>query len=109
MTAAEILALINAGYTKAEIAAFDADHGAPENSGDESQEPEANDAGADPGEQAGANEITALKATIAELTSTVKALQAANAKRAEGGKPETPRMTAEDAIKGFFGVNQAKK
>ena len=109
MTAAEILALINAGYTKAEIAAFDADQGVPESSGGEVQEPEANDAGADPGEQAGANEITALKATIAELTSTVKALQAANAKRAEGGKPETQRMTAEDAIKGFFGVNQAKK
>lgn len=109
MTATEILTLLSAGYTKEEIAALNTPDQEQDAAGDQEPaagDPAAGDAGADSQEP---GEIDQLKTAIAELTKTVKALQGANAKKAEGGKPGPERMTAEDAIKGFFGVGQAKK
>lgn len=92
-----IIKLVNAGYTKEEIANMDA--GAPEQSaGDSAGEelPKGNEnAGAEQGATSAEHEseidktIKALTDTVAGLTATVKAMQDANVKGAATTKPTT--------------------
>lgn len=108
MKVAEIMKLIDAGYTKTEIEAMeettdDADDNNDPGDGGVSAADGDGDGGADnSGNDSNSGDYQKLTASIAELTKTVAALQSANAKKAESAPPK--RMTAEDAIKGFFGV-----
>ena len=108
MTVAEIMKLIDAGYSKAEIEAMedptdDADDNNDSGNGGVSASDGDNDGGTDnSGSGSDNGDYARLAASIAELTKTVAAMQSANAKKAESTQPK--RMTAEDAIKGFFGV-----
>lgn len=112
MKVAEIMKLIDAGYTKTEIEAMeettdDADDNNDPGDGGVSAADGDDDGGADNSGNGGdSGDYQKLTATIAELTKTVAALQSANAKKAESAPPK--RMTAEDAIRGFFGVEQGK-
>ena len=83
MNSNEILELVRAGYTKAEIEAM---NGAP-------QEPTA------PQESAN-GDYKQLTELVRNLTETVKAMQADNARRVSGEVPQ--KATAESAIKSFF-------
>lgn len=108
MTVAEIMKLIDAGYTKTEIEAMEepaddehdnndpGDDSVSVSDGDDNGGPDNNGNNNDSGDYA------RLAASIAELTKTVAAMQSTNAKKAESAPPH--KMTAEDAIKGFFGV-----
>lgn len=107
MKVAEIMKLIDAGYTKTEIEAMEEPVDEHDNNdpGDDSVSvPDGDDNGGpdNSGTNNDSGDYAKLTATIAELTKTVAALQSANAKKAESAPPK--RMTAEDAIKGFFGV-----
>ena len=92
MTTNEILELVRAGYTKAEIEAMDGtvEQTAPEQAQEQAQE--------QPTESGNYKELTEL---VKNLTETVKAMQADNARRASGEPPK--KDTAESAIKSFFG------
>lgn len=108
MTVAEIMKLIDAGYTKTEIEAMeepaDDEHDNNDPGDDSVSVSDGDDNGGldNNGNNNDSGDYAKLTATIAELTKTVAALQSANAKKAESAPPK--RMTAEDAIKGFFGV-----
>ena len=112
MKVAEIMKLIDAGYTKTEIEAMeettdDADDNNDPGDGGASDVDGDGDGGTDnTGANSNSGDYARLTASIAELTKTVAAMQAANAKKAESTAPK--RMTAEDAIRGFFGVEQDK-
>ena len=108
MTAKDILALVNAGFTKEEIAKMDAgDAGAGDGAGE--NKPAGTDAGENlPKENEGAGKeqgaagseheseidktIKALTDTVAGLTATVKAMQDANVKGASVSKPTTDKI-----------------
>ena len=95
-----IIKLVNAGYSKEEIAQMDA--GAPaESAGDSAGEdvPKGNeDAGKEQGAAGPEHEseidktIKALTDTVAGLTATVKAMQDANVKGASVSKPTTDKI-----------------
>ena len=95
MTTNEILELVRAGYTKTEIEAMNGtaeqEQKAPE------QEQKAPEQKA-PEQENGYAQLTEL---VKNLTETVKAMQADNARKASGELPQ--RETAESAIKSFFG------
>ena len=95
MTTNEILELVRAGYTKSEIDAMNgtAEQKAPEQSA-ELAVPEQEQ----PTENSNYKELTEL---VKNLTETVKAMQADNARKVSGEQPK--RDTAESAIKSFFG------
>jgi hypothetical protein len=115
MTTAEVLKLVEAGYTKAEILAMD-DPEQPGNvpGGEGPEEPEqvGNDAGGQSeGENgAGASDLSTnyaqvvdnLTNKIADLTNIIHDMQKANARGADSGAPAA--LTSEDAVKNFFGV-----
>ena len=104
MTTNEILELVRAGYTKSEIDAMNgtAEQKAPEQSAElavpeqsaELAVPEQEQ----PTENSNYKELTEL---VKNLTETVKAMQADNARKVSGEQPK--RDTAESAIKSFFG------
>ena len=95
-----IIKLVNAGYSKEEIAQMDA--GAPaESAGDSAGEdvPKGNeDAGKEQGASAPEHEseidktIKALTDTVAGLSAAVKAMQDANVKGASTSKPTTDKI-----------------
>ena len=102
----EILELVRAGYTKAEIEAFDNDKNA-ETKPKTATEPPAKTATEPPAKTDNVNDdIKALSATVAELTNTIKEMQSNNVKKADAGAPKTE--TAESAIRDFFGVKEGK-
>lgn len=93
-----IIKLVNAGYTKEEIAGMDAGTaGAPEESAGDSAGENLSKGNEDAGEKQGAastehaseidKTIKALTETVAGLTATVKAMQDANVKGASTDKP----------------------
>ena len=94
----EILELVRAGYTKAEIEAFDNDKNAETKPKTATEPPAKTDNVND--------DIKALSATVAELTNTIKEMQSNNVKKADAGAPKTE--TAESAIRDFFGVKEGK-
>ena len=101
MTTNEILELVRAGYTKSEIEAMNGDteqeQKAPEQSAEQEQKaPEQEQK--EPEQENGYTQLTEL---VKNLTETVKAMQADNARKASGEPPK--RDTAESAIKSFFG------
>ena len=110
----EILELVRAGYTKAEIEAFDNDKNAEtkpktatEPPAKTATEPPAKTATEPPAKTDNVNDdIKALSATVAELTNTIKEMQSNNVKKADAGAPKTE--TAESAIRDFFGVKEGK-
>ena len=105
MTTAEIISLINAGYTKAEIEAMDAkpEQMQPEEGQPEEGQPEEKNA---PGSWADVEKMIAdmIKPMQENLDKTLKAIQAANVKGAVGGKTES--VTVESVVADFFGKPQ---
>lgn len=106
MDSEQIIKLLDAGYTKADIDKMDAKPdskesgtpdntagtegaGSPENKEEKKEETITQDA-----------TIKALSETVAQLTETVKAMQAKNINGATGGKAET--NTIEDVMKSFI-------
>lgn len=95
-----VIKLVNAGYSKEEIAQMDA--GAPaENAGDSAGEDVLKgneDAGKEQGAAGAEHEseidktIKALTDTVAGLAATVKAMQDANVKGASASKPTTDKI-----------------
>ena len=108
MTTNEILELVRAGYTKTEIESMNgtAEQKAPEQAQEQAQEQTAPEqeqkapeqAQEQPTENGNYKELTEL---VKNLTETVKAMQADNARKVSGEPPK--RDTAESAIKSFFG------
>lgn len=111
MTTNEILELIRAGYTKADIenmtAAENADNG--NKAADSPSTPQNDDNGTETQETpqngtesptAALNGLTELTEVVKGLTETVKALQAENAKSASAETPKTEN--ADSAIRSFF-------
>ena len=101
MTTNEILELVRAGYTKSEIEAMNGtaeqEQTAPEQEQEQEQKaPEQTQE--QPTESGNYKELTEQ---VKNLTETVKAMQADNARKASGEPPK--RDTAESAIKSFFG------
>lgn len=100
MTTNEILELVRAGYTKSEIEAMNGtaeqEQTAPEQTAPE--QTEHGQAQEHPTENGNYKELTEL---VKNLTETVKAMQADNARKVSGEPPK--RDTAESAIKSFFG------
>ena len=105
----EILQLINAGYTKAEIDAMTAADpepaGNPDPAGDPDPEPAGDpDPACDPepaGDPALTETVKSLSETVKALTATVKAMQAKNAAGAESDPPV--KKTVEDVAREMFG------
>lgn len=106
----QIIKLLDAGYSKAEIDAMqsgqpnggEADKGAGEENKTEDEKQSAGGA-----EDAGkvknddiANTIKALSDTVNTLTSTVKAMQESNINGAKGGKPEAGNI--DEVMKSFI-------
>ena len=91
MNTSEILELVRAGYTKQEIESMNGtaeqEQTAPEQTAPEQ-----------PTESGNYKELTEL---VKNLTETVKAMQADNARKVSGEPPK--KDTAESAIKSFFG------
>ena len=101
MTTNEILELVRAGYTKTEIEAMNGtaeqEQKAPEQEQEQEQKaPEQTQE--QPTESGNYKELTEM---VKNLTETVKAMQADNARKVSGEPPK--RDTAESAIKSFFG------
>lgn len=107
----EIITLLNAGYTKADIDAMEsaAGGGSPAPAGDPpapDPAPDPDPAPANPDAAGGSAPegnamLQALQATVAELAKSVKAMQAANIAGARQDPPE-PKATAESAIMNFM-------
>lgn len=95
MNSNEILELVRAGYTKAEIEAMNGTEQEPQEP-TTPQEPTATQEPTAPQEN-GYKELTDL---VKNLTETVKAMQAENARKVSGEPPQ--KATAESAIKSFF-------
>lgn len=92
MNSNEILELVRAGYSKAEIEAMNQEMKPDEESkpAEEVKQPSNEN-----------NDYKALTDIVKNLTETVRAMQAENAKKASGEPPKTEN--AESAIKSFFG------
>ena len=99
MTTNEILELVRAGYTKSEIEAMNGtaeqEQTATEQAQDQTAAEQAQEQTTENGNY---KELTEL---VKNLTETVKAMQADNARKVSGDPPK--RDTAESAIKSFFG------
>ena len=105
MNVETITKLIDAGYTKEEIKAF-------ESAGNEGEESAGNEGAgnASEGNESEGNEgaqglntdaaIKALTDTVNALTNTVKAMQEHNANSASGGKPE--KTSVDEVMKTFI-------
>ena len=102
MTTNEILELVRAGYTKSEIEAMNgtAEQTAPEQAQEQTapEQTAPEQAQEQTTESGNYKELTEL---VKNLTETVKAMQADNARKVSGEPPK--RDTAESAIKSFFG------
>lgn len=100
MTTNEILELVRAGYTKQEIEALNgtAEQTAPEQAQEQSPEQAQEQEQEQTAESGNYKELAEL---VKNLTETVKAMQADNARKASGEPPK--KDTAESAIKSFFG------
>ena len=101
MTTNEILELVRAGYTKQEIDAMNGTAEQEQTAPEQAQEqtaPEQEQTQEQPTENGNYKELTEL---VKNLTETVKAMQADNARKVSGEPPK--RDTAESAIKSFFG------
>ena len=85
MNTSEILELVRAGYTKAEIESLSGAAVDKENTGNVNQD----------------NGYQELLDAVNTLKETVKAMQADNAKKASGEPPQ--KETADSAIRSFFG------
>lgn len=106
----EIITLLSAGYTRAEIEAMESDAagGSPAPAEDPPTPDPAPDPAPDKGEPDAAGGsapegnamLQALQATVAELAKSVKALQAANIAGAR--QDPQPKATAESAIMNFM-------
>lgn len=105
MTTSEIITLLNAGYTKAEIEALEKG-GAPEAKTEEKKDvsleetKDKPDAASPAPDSAGSEAMNELAKTVASLSATVKALQESNLKAAR--QEQVKPRTAEDAIKNFM-------
>lgn len=103
MTTNEILELVRAGYTKQEIESMNGtaeqeptqEQKAPEQEKEQEQKAPEQEQPTDNGNY---KELTEL---VKNLTETVKAMQADNARKVSGEPPK--KDTAESAIKSFFG------
>lgn len=108
MDSEQIIKLLDAGYTKADIDKMDAkpdqkEGGTPDNTaGSEGAgSPENKEEKKEVKKDLSADEaIKALTETVNSLTETVKAMQANNINGAKGGKAET--NTIEDVMKSFI-------
>lgn len=114
MKTKDILALLDAGYTKEEIEAMEAGEDPAEETQEESQgtdEETEEPAGASPDQpDIGAinefkNVVSEMQSTIGAIQTTLKAIQSQNAKAADSGAPAAAN-TAEKAIKDFFGARE---
>ena len=114
MKTSEIITLINAGYTKADIDAMETDSAgnnpAPDpakdtpdpakDTPDPAPDTPAPDAAGGSAPE-GSDVLKALQSTVAELAKSVKAMQAANIAGARTDPP-APKATAESAIMNFM-------
>lgn len=103
MNFSEIKQLLDAGFTRDDILTLAGTTPKPEPkpAPDPAPEPKPEPKPApDPAPEPPEDAIKALTASVAALSKTVTEMQKANAKAAEGGKPEP--MTADDVIKSFF-------
>ena len=98
MNTSEILELVRAGYTKAEIEAMNAT--AEQTAPEQAQEQTAPEQKA-PEQATESGNYKELTELVKNLTETVKAMQADNARKVSGEPPK--KDTAESAIKSFFG------
>ena len=100
MTTNDILELVRAGYSKSEIEAMNSESAKadsePKAEQEQKQEQEQEQKTEDV--NSGYKELTEL---VKNLTETVKAMQADNAKKVSGELPKTE--TADSAIRSFFG------
>ena len=99
-----ITKLLDAGYSKDEIAALESAGKTPdEGAGNEGagNEGAGNEGGEDKGAQNVSTDdaIKALTETVNALTNTVKAMQESNANKATGGKPE--KSSVDEVLKSF--------
>lgn len=94
MNTSEILELVRAGYTKAEIESLSGAEVQEENTETAKQEETKTE------EVKQDNGYKELLEVVNSLKETVKAMQADNAKKASGEQPQ--KETAESAIKSFF-------
>ena len=103
MTTQELFKLLDAGYTKDEIAALEA---MPEQKQSEEATPDQPEEAAAPGSWADVEKMIAdmIKPMQENLDKTLKAIQAANVKNAVGGKTES--VTVESVVADFFGKPQ---
>ena len=116
MTTEEILALVKAGYTAAEISAMqtpaDPADPDPETPPADPADPDPETPPADPAEpdMMTRTEVTALfgslQKSIADLT---KAVQTANAKAARSPDPNAGKLSVENVVADFFGGPSGKK
>lgn len=96
-----ITKLLDAGYTKDEIAKFEsADVSGAESEGAGTESAGAESAGVEGAQNVNTDAaIKALTETVNALTNTVKAMQTKNAESATGGKPE--KNAIEDVMQSF--------
>lgn len=115
MTTDEILSLVKAGYSAADIAAMEAPSALTPEPIPEDPVPEPSPVAGDPPESVQPDvmtreEVTALfgslQSSIAELT---KAVQAANAKAARSPDPGAGKLSVENVVADFFGGPSGKK
>lgn len=100
MTTNDILELVRAGYSKSEIEAMNGDSEKTDSEPKAEQEEIKTEQEVKPSEN-GKSEVTQLTELVKNLTETVKAMQADNAKKVSGEQPKTE--TADSAIRSFFG------
>lgn len=105
MTANEILELVRAGYSKAEIEAMNGNKEQEKEKPTEQEKPKEQEKPTEQEKETktdnGNNEFAQLTEVVKNLTETVKAMQADNAKKVSGEQPKTD--TADSVIRSFFG------
>lgn len=117
MTTDEILSLVKAGYSAADIAAMEAPSAStpepiPE---DPVPEPEPSPVAGDPPESVQPDvmtreEVTALFGSLqSSITELTRAVQAANAKAARSPDPSAGKLSVENVVADFFGGPSGKK
>lgn len=99
MNTNDILELVRAGFTKDEIKAMEGTTA--DTAGESVEVPDSAENKTNTNEANANTEYTKLADLVKDLTDTVKAMQADNAKRVS--IPTENKMTADSAIKSFFG------
>ena len=100
MNTNDILELVRAGYSKSEIEAMNGETEKTDSEPKAEQEEIKTEQEVKPSEN-GKSEVAQLTELVKNLTETVKAMQADNAKKVSGEPPKTE--TADSAIRSFFG------